>query len=535
MSIAQLILSLKSQQIRIRLVDGQLKVSSKSGKPLDDVLLQELKKNKAALIRFLKEDGGRTTLFRPIPPAPHQEVYDVSHAQKRLLLLTEFDEANIAYNSMAAKRITGSLNLEAFRQSFHTLVERHHSLRTIFLLVGGEFQQKVVDAAQINYKMEYVDLRNDPNQAIVIEEAAKAHSRHLFKLNIGPMLKTTLLHIQDGEYVFLCVIHHIISDGWSLNVFLNELMQVYDACCAGLKNPLYPLTLQYQDYSVWQNDYLSNSPEVDQQRLYWQRQFSEAIEPLALAADFKRPPVKTYVGRLYKDCIDPEQTRQLNLLAQRYNVSLFTTLLAAVKALLFRYTRQEDITIGTSVAGREHLDLENQIGFFVNSVALRTRFSSDDTFVRLLLRVQETVVEGLQYGTYPFDRILDDLELEWDLSRSPLFDVKVVLQTTGRIKTLKNVRAANQKQSIAYEDYPLLHEVSIYDLSFRFTELDSRITLDLEYNTDLFRDSRVHQISTHFKTLLTSILANENDMLGRLVYIPVEERQKMLINHHNDK
>lgn len=450
--------------------------------------------------------------YESIEKVPLQDDYEVSHSQRRLWVLCEFEGASAAYNMFGAYRLRG-LDVPGFKSALDRVMQRHESLRTRIITVKGEPRQKIVPWESLDFKVMEEDLRNanDP-VALARMQAAEERSR-AFNLGTAPLLRVTLLRIGEQEHVLLFAMHHIVSDGWSMNVLLNEVLVQYDAIRKGNADPLGRLPIQYKDFVAWQNRQLTGE-KLREQREYWRSRFQQPVPMLDFPADYPRPAVKTYNGATAGLRLSPELTAVLNNLARTTGSSLFMTLLASVKALLYTYTGQCDIVVGSPIAGREHFDLEDQIGFFANTLALRTVFTPDMPFSALLAEVRETMLGAYKHQHFPFDELVDTIGAARDTSRSPLFDVLVALQTheflTPEVRGMEGVEV----EGLASEN-----RVSQFDLSFYFTELEHEIVLNLEYNTSLFKPERMKLLLAHLQKLMHLCASDPNLCLADL-YLP---------------
>lgn len=533
MKAEQLILKLHRDKIKIQLAGQQLKVFSPGGGIIPEEVLSEIRLHKTAIISLIQKATQEKRLYEPIMKlAQGEPYYAVSHAQKRLLLLIQHEDARLAYNSFTAKQLSGELQLEYFRQAFRCLIERHESLRTVFVSVAGEFMQSVMPAGDAGNVLGYTDLCGEPDAAGKIAMLVQDHYTYVFNLETGPLLKASLIRTAPREYVFLIVIHHIISDGWSLKVFLAELIHLYNAFLEQRMPALPSLHIQYKEYACWQNSLLQDETFISSHRDYWRERFQGEIQPLPLLPDYERPATRTFNGDKLKKTLPQEHSEGLELLCRKHHTSLFTALLAVWKTLLFRYTYSEDIIIGTPVAGRNHLELENQIGFYVNTLALRTNISRDDTFLSLLGKVNHTVIEALDHQLYPFDCLVDDIDLKRDSSRSPLFDITLVLQSTEDLDEIKGVKQGEVLKGLEISDYPFNYRYSIYDLSIRVTQQGRVLHMEIEFNTDLFSYSRIAQMYQHFLNLLDVVSKKPEVLLHKIDYLSEEEKRRLLARSH---
>ena len=443
--------------------------------------------------------------------------YAVSHAQRRLWLLAQMDGGSVAYNLPGAFLLEGKLDRHAFEATFTELIKRHESLRTNFVVVHGELRQEIHDGS--NSRVAFLDLTGERDAEQRAAEMAAQGAVKPFDLETEPLIRSSLLKVGDDRHVMVLTMHHIISDGWSMENLMRDFGALYNAYAQGQESPLPRMRIQYRDYAAWQNRLLE-SEEVETHRRYWHEKLSGEIPLLNLPTDAPRPSRQTFRGARVSFVLPAEQRENLKRLSRERGASLFMTLLAAVKVLLFRYTGQEDILVGSPVAGRNHPDLEDQIGFYVNTLALRDRLTDDIPFDVFLKQVRETTTEAHAHQGYPFDSLVEELDLRRDLSRSPLFDVMVVLQN-GEVQrpALKDLRAR-----LLRLDPP----ISKFDLSFAFAETEGGLSIDIEYSTDLFRQERIHRMGQHLRHLLSGILEDAGRPVGRLPMVSESERRRIL-------
>ncbi|MBD0259521.1 MAG: AMP-binding protein, partial [Cytophagales bacterium] len=458
--------------------------------------------------------------YEDIQPLAPQPYYELSHGQKRLWILNQLDKNTRAYNIPACYVLEGNFSRAAFESAFHALVERHESLRTTFKVVDGEPRQCIRRADEIGFAVAYTDLSADPEKEARAEHLARQQASAGFDLETGPLLQPSLIKVGDEKYFFVFNLHHIISDGWSSQVLVNELISLYEAYRKGEPNPLPALKIHYKDYAAWQNRQLQEEGHGEHQA-YWLQQFAGEVPVLEMPADFTRPPVKSYAGNRIPFLLGNAERQGLRKIAQEHGATMFMVLLAAVKALLYRYTGQEDIVVGSPVAGRAHADLENQIGFYLNTLALRTAFDGKESFGKLLEKVKKSTLDGFAHQVYPIDKLVDELNLTRDVSRSPLFDVMVTLQNT-------DVEKAKVLEGLTIGGMPLGMTTSKFDLTFDFWETEDGLLLYAEYNTDLFLESRIRRLFTHYKGIVSAIIRDATVPVRHLDYIPAPEKQQLL-------
>ncbi|MCB0566313.1 MAG: amino acid adenylation domain-containing protein, partial [Phaeodactylibacter sp.] len=441
--------------------------------------------------------------------------------QRRLWVLSRLEEGLAAYNMPSAIRIEGALNVEALEKALEGLANRHEILRTRFVAEeDGEPRQVIAPPAA--FHLPRIDWRD--KEPAETKAYLQAHANQVFDLSEGPLLKAELLHTGEGSHILLLNMHHIISDGWSMEVLLRELSALYDAAAKGEENPLPALKIQYKEYAAWQGELLSDNERMAELRGYWRAQLAD-LPVLELPADYPRPSVKSYRGGRLHHTFGPEVLEQLEKLSRESGASLFMALTALVKVLLYRYTNQEDILVGTPTSGRNHPDLHDQLGFYVNMLVLRDRLHGEEDFTQTLAQVKETALAAFERELYPFDRLVEELEVERDQSRNPVFDVMVVLQN--------NERSALKLGDTALIPIPGKLEASKFDLTFGFAAGAQGLRLDIEYSTDLFRRDRIERIAGHLETLLESVLANPAQPIGELNILPAAERD-LLLNEFND-
>ncbi|MEI6412517.1 MAG: condensation domain-containing protein, partial [Bacteroidota bacterium] len=475
--------------------------------------------------RVIAESKVNFKTLASIPTVKESTDYALSNAQRRLWVIdqmSETAEAHAAYNMPAALRLRGDLDIAALERVFDLLFERHEILRTQF----KEGRQVISPA--VPYQLPQRDCRS--LSADAIKALIEAHALHAFDLALDSLLQLELLQLEEAEYLLLFNMHHIISDGWSINVLVREMTTLYDAIKQGVEQPILvlpALKIQYKDYAAWQNNLLE-SDEAEVMRAFWLNQLSKEdgmLPTLELPSDYARPANKTYNGATLNTIIPAKALEGLSALCQSQGATLFMGLTALVKSLFYRYTGQEDILIGTPVAGRIHPDLHDQIGFYVNTVVLRNHLKGDESFETLLNKVKTNTLAAFEHEAYPFDRLVEDLELPRDLSRSAVFDVLLVLQN-------------NEQSELRFGDVALSVKgsetgISKFDLLFNFMETGEGLLMRLEYNTDLFKSDRIARLAEHLQTLLDSALLDSRTAIGSLNLLPTAEKQ-MLLNDFND-
>ncbi len=462
--------------------------------------------------------SGNSEAVEVISPTPERPFYPMSHAQKRLWLLDQMEPGMIAYNIPGAFKVYGTLDVSRLAKAFEAVVDRHESLRTTFGMEAGEPVQYIHAPGHIGFAVLIHDLRNEPDKEAQSMAMANKEAATPFDLEKGPLLRVSLLQLDDTTYVLLFTMHHIVSDLWSLNILFEETINHYRGAS------LSPLSIQYKDYAAWQNGLLGANGDSAAQT-YWEGQFASLPEPLALATDRPRPHIMTYDGTTLQRMIPKQALDNLNTLARRENTSLFILLTAMAKTLLHRYTLQEDIVVGTPVLGRDNPALEPLIGYFANTLALRTTVDSGQPFSEFLAQVKAVCMDAYQHQAYPFDKLVDGLGLQRDMSRSPLFDVVVVLQNQ------QNSTVPQGEGGFQMEAYHTERVISKFDITFNFTEQKEGLKLNLEYNTGLFDSQRMERMVGHLVCLIEGILHNPSQPLSALPMASEEEQQTLLALH----
>jgi hypothetical protein len=417
-----------------------------------------------------------------------------------------------AYNMPGAYAITGPLDVEALRQAFCALIERHESLRTSFVAVSGEPMQKIHPA--VPFPLQYLDVRTAASPDKLVNNLMLEETDFPFDLERVPLLRATLLRVGEEAFVLVFNIHHIIADGQSAEVMVNELLLRYAAHREGVPAALPALAIHYKDFADWHNQQLS-LPQMDVHRQYWLRKFAGEPPVLELPTDYRRPAVRTYIGANFTTSLGRTLTGDLQQFARTRNASLFMVLLTGVEALLYRYTKQEDIVVGTVSSGRVSVDLENQIGCFLNTLALRTKIKASDCFVTLLDKVKQEVISAFEHELYPFDLLVSELALKRDPGRSVLFDVQVSLQTVEPKAT-----QIPREGTIHITHLNIDFARSKYDMTINFEEADGDLTLSIQYNTSLFDPASVHTLAKSLVAVFENCLRNPFQHMADLVLTP---------------
>ncbi|AGC44899.1 non-ribosomal peptide synthetase [Myxococcus stipitatus DSM 14675] len=454
----------------------------------------------------------------PLVPADRTQALPLSFAQQRLWFLDQLQPGNSTYNIPWVLKLSGSLNPDALLQSLRALIQRHEVLRTHFSVLDGRPVQVIQDHARLD--MPLVDLsalseqeRNTETQRLIRQEAL-----HSFDLSRGPLIHATLVRHGQDEHLLLATVHHIVSDGWSISVIVRELAAFYRQYCGGESAQLPALPIQYADFSVWQRQWLAG--DVLEQEIAWWRQHLDGASPsLELLTDRPRPAVQTYRGALLTFSLSREVTQAVKALAQREGATPFMVLLAAFQLLLSRYSGQDDISVGSPIANRNRSETEGLIGFFVNTLVLRARLQGIRSFRELLAQVRLSTLAAYEHQDVPFEKLVEELLPQRDLSRSPLFQVTLTLQNApeGELSL----------PGLILSGLPSTIESSKYDFSLVLEE-GAHLSGTLNYNTDLFDASSMERLLAHFSGLLEAVVSQPELQLSSLSLLTSSEKQQVL-------
>ncbi|HEU4962348.1 MAG TPA: amino acid adenylation domain-containing protein [Bacilli bacterium] len=465
------------------------------------------------------EGATNETSLAPIPKLPRHEYLPLSFAQKRLWFMDKLHGNSALYNMPSLLRLQGDLNLNALEQSIGDLIARHESLRTVFRDERGEPVQVIRET--LTPPLFVTDLTHRP------EEQREAEARHRlrelsmqpFDLEQGPLFRVHVARIGAQEHLLLLVMHHIISDGWSMSVWVREMCAFYDRATGGAAVELADLSCQYADYAAWQQSAWEEG-DLEEQLTYWERQLSGDLPVLNLPTDHPRPAEFKYRGAYGEFRLSAALTQRLQEVSRSEGVSLFMTMLAAYSALLQRYSGQEEVIVGSPIAGRNRPEAEGLIGFFVNLLPLRIDLSGVETFCELLQRVRDLTLEAYAHQDVPFEKLVDHLKLERDISRTPLFQTVMILQNAP----LQDWRLPG----LQVERMALDGETAKHDLTFSMEEREGEIYGLVEYNTDLFEKATVERMIEHWQVLLESITRQPSSKLASLPMLGEAERLQIL-------
>jgi len=445
----------------------------------------------------------------------------LSFAQQRLWILDQLDPGTPAFNLPAAARLKGPLDAAALERTLNEIVVRHESLRTTFGMNGGKPVQVITPSLEVDLPLvDLSDVKPEQRQADV-QRLANEELARPFDLSRGPLLRALLIRLEPEEHVFLMTMHHIVSDGWSMIVFLRELAQIYASFSLDKPSPLAPLSIQYADFANWQREWLKEEV-LEAQLGYWKERLGGDIPVLNLPTDHPRPAIQTFSGGTHTLLLPPALQEALNALSRREGTTLFMTVLAAFKTLLYRYCGESDVTIGTPIANRNRSEVEPLIGFFLNTLVLRTDLSGNPTFRDLLGRVRDVALGAYAHQDIPFELLLEQLHPERDLSRTPFFQVMFNMLNFFSSSTIN-------LPNLVVEGFSPFEASAKFDLNVYAAKQENGLRLDFIYNRDLFERETIEQMANHFRNLLQSVASNPRQKLSEIALLTEANRKELAV------
>jgi amino acid adenylation domain-containing protein/non-ribosomal peptide synthase protein (TIGR01720 family) len=468
--------------------------------------------------------NGQSQQAEPLLPIPRSESIPLSFAQARLWFLDQLQPNSSLYNIPLALRLFGQLNIAALQSSINEIIRRHEALRTNFTTQEG--QPVAVIASTLNLELLVVDLLHlgESSREIEAQRLAKVEANRPFNLEQEPLLRGTVLHLGETEYVLLLTMHHIISDGWSLGVFIRELTELYKAFCTGITPVLPSLPVQYADFALWQRQWLQGeilAAQLD----YWKQQLKNAPALLELPTSRPRRASQTFRGGYYYAALSSQLSAELTALSKRTGVTRFMTLLAAFVTLLYRYSGSDDIVVGTPVAGRHRREIEGLIGFFVNTIVLRTYLGGDPSFEDVLSRVRVVALGAYTHQDLPFEQLVEALQPERSLSYAPLFQVMFALDEESV--------PSFELPELTVSEYAVEISTAKFDLTLSMENTADGLVGVWGYNADLFDETTIARLASHFQTLLEGIVANPTQQISQLPLLTDSERYQLLVEWNN--
>ncbi len=451
----------------------------------------------------------------PLKKAARTEKNPLSYSQERLWFVDQF-EGSTRYHQPTLLRLTRKIDIQALEGAFRDLIERHEVLRTVIEAEEGQAFQKTMPAASWKMAISEGPEFSDPEY---LKTYVRDEITHPFDLTRDYMLRARLVKCSEEEYLLILVVHHIASDGWSESILVRDLAAFYQARREGRRPNLEPLPIQYSDYAVWQRTNIAGA--FLEQQLSWWQQYLADIEPLKFPTDLPRPATQSNRGASLSFEINQQLTEQLKSLSGKTGTSLFMTLLAAFKVLLYRYTGQEDLCIGTPSANRNYREVESLAGFFINTLVLRNNLGGNPDFLSLLEQVKKNTLLAFSHQEVPFEKIVDRVEKDRDLSRNPVFQVAFTLENTPEVPELELGKLSLSSESLG-------HITSNYDLTFSVKESKNGLWANVVYSVDLFTEDRIARMAAHFQKLLQSITADPEQAIADLSILSEAETEQLV-------
>jgi len=518
MTTGEFLSNLRRSGVRLWAEGNRLRYSAPPGTMTPEVL-EQLAERKADLLDFLRAAGVTVEMpARPILPVARDRTLPLSYAQLRLWIFDRLAPNSPVYNISGAVRLRGVLDVSALEQTFAEVIRRHEVLHTTFVADGDTPAQVIAPPRPMEIPAHDLRLLPQSERECEAQRRATEEAHRPFDLAKGPLLRVLLLRMADAEHILLLTMHHIVSDGWSMGILIGEVAVLYEAYVKGHASPLPPLPIQYADFADWQRAWLQGEV-LEKQLAYWKRQLGD-LPVLELPTDHPRPAVQTFRGATRTAALSQTLVVELRRLCRREGVTLYMALLAAFAILLQRYTGQEDIPVGTTVANRNRAEIEGLIGFFVNTLVLRADLSGDPTLPELLRRVREVSLDAYVHQDIPFEKLVEELQPKRDMSRTPLFQVMFVLQNAPA--------SAQRLEGLEVSPFPLENRTAKFDLTLTVEEASSGLSAALEYNADIFDDATITRLLGHFQTLLAGMVAEPHRRISELPLLTDVERRQLL-------
>lgn len=461
-----------------------------------------------ALAAFM--EGCVRTTFNPIKRTEEQEYYELSHAQLRLYALSQTAAGSVAYNMPAAIRMNKPLSSSLINEILKVLAGRHESLRTVFVNIDGKPWQKIIPATAFSLNAEWIDAREHTGKQELLKQLQSEERTRQFDFANGPLLRIKVLRLQENEHIILCTMHHIISDGISIQVLMREMLQLYRDFSNGLENSLPELKLQYRDYAAWHNQEISGKAEPNSAAVFWKNYLDGINGEPDLPLDGTRAGQRNYKGGNERYVFDHDVTSKLATFNKEYGTTMYMTIMAVLKILLYKYTGERDIIVGTAVSGRNHPDLASQVGLYVNTVAVRDNVDPYLQFSSFLQLVRENLLTVYRYQDYPFDKLLNDLEIVPHPNRHPLFDV-MLNEPPSSDDMLSELDGA-EPVDLADEDMA----TAKFDLLFSIVNKNDHIGIGIEYDSSLFGAASITRMLVHFCNLLNQAIETPGKTISEM-------------------
>lgn len=521
--IIDILKELKSRGGRLYVADGGLKLDIKK-EMMTLELRNAIAQHKTELLELLGANESYHTITRVV----EAEHYALSSAQQRLWILSQFEGGQEAYNIIAYHELDESYAPSVLADAINVVIGRHEILRTVFRKeANGIPQQWILSAEELNFNVQRPDFAEEANSADLLESYISETGSKPYDLENGPLIRASIIKVKANKHVLYYSMHHIISDAWSMDVLMKDVVQAYQMLTSEATAQLSDLSIQYKDYAAWQISELK-SGQGEKQRDFWKEHLSGELTPLEFPASNPRPKAKQYAGRTLGLTFDKHVSEKFTAFCSATGGSTFMGALTCWSVFCSRYTGQERIVVGTPVAGRDHADLEDQIGCFVNTLAISTTVDAQAGFASVLKYVKENTLAAFANQNYPFDAVVDDLGVTRDTSRNAIFDTML---------TVENRKTADFSVSNDEANQVLDYGVGIakFDLDITFSEVGDHLTLAINYDTDLYPKLAIENMIGHFRNLLQQMLALPDEPVCKIDYLGAEERKKVLFDFNDNK
>ena len=502
----KLLAKLKEKKISIQISDSNdLKLEVPKGIEVEDVVA-EIKINKQALIAYINERRSASKggfFITKVPDKPH---YPLSSAQQRMYYQYELDKSSLAYNISEVVELAGEVDRDKVEKTFSKLISRHESLRTRVVTVKNEPFQQILD--EVNFSVEYTAIQRSEADAWI------RACIQPFDLDKAPLMRVGLAKLSDQSHLLLVDMHHIVTDGISQATMVKDFMSLYN------DEALSPLSIQYKDYAVWQQGIEAQARQADQ-REFWKQQFSEETSPLNLPTDFPRPSVKSYEGSNLSFTLEKQATTKISQIGERVGATMFMTVLSLFNVLLSKLSGQENVTVGTQITGRDHADLEEIVGVFINALALRNYPKGELCFREFLEEVKLNMLSCFAHQSYPFEELIRTLKVKRNTDRHPLFDMMFMYENLD----------TNEEFAIpglSLRPYGYANKVTKFDLTLTARETNGELLLNFEYSTDLFSSDTIERFIAYFRNIVSEVVADPNKKLSQVNLLSEAERHKIV-------
>lgn len=519
---AELLIKLKELNIKVSLDDGNLKINAPKGS-LTDELKISLRDNKKDLLRLLSENNNQgQNMLPPINAVDRSLSHPLSFAQQRLWFLDQVNPDLYVYNIPLGFRVTGEIDFESFNLALNQVIARQDTLRTCFRSEDSDPTQEIMDSIDFQLSLETLKELSNPEEQLTKRLVEK--SRKVFQLDSAPLFDACLFQLEENEHYFFFNAHHSIFDGGSIEVLLAELTELYSAAVEKRSHNLEEIAVHYLDYSVWQREWME-SEEIERQRKYWIKNLENLPDPIEIPVDKARPEIQEYEGAIENYCFSSELVEKLSKLAIAQDSSIFMTLLSLVDVLLYKYSGAEDILVGTPIASRNQGELNKLIGYFANTLVLRSQVNPEKTFIELLTENKETCFDAYANQDLPFDRLVEAINPPRDPSRSPLFQVFFAYQDASQ--------HALSASGLKFVPESPNGGGARTDLTLDFINSSQGMEFCVEYSTSLFEKQTIKDMIAHFDNLLRDVVSSPEKTIDALSMLADKEKQEIVASNQS--